>query len=1111
MASIGCYAASASHQPDGEPQQLVDTDMELSDYPDNLSECSQAQGDVLAKQRARTEYGAQVQAYALAVEEPHIEQHEQAKQEVQMEQHAHAEQESGVELEAQMELDVETGQANEDTQPSPQEPETWAENLERTGLVVQASVHSIESVPGPVHDTPQKQNLPSPPRSQASGDDTRLPPSPMSDTPKAAATAPIPHDLPSPTSVNHSPSLHLSNTKKTRHRRTIEKLRKTGKSTCLVSTRPSTSTFLRRSERKIQPPPRFPGMGFPSPSPEPSPAPEPTRQSKIVVLKLNSALLNQVGKPEPATTEAPNPTKSLKRKRTPRDPKPATKKKSRKSNDDDQEALLPDIQSQDTAVLSSYNDLPPSKSAEALLSSSMSTDYGTSAEIWSIGERLMENAQPPVGHERQAPVLESHGKPPAWGSTRFAIAETLVNCLMYQSGSYTKDGLAFSYCYGNITVPRSYIDEDVFIARAPGGMGLDPKTQQRCLAKDQTENSETKAFRNAVQAENPILLITKDNNALMPSRMPHPYNVLGHFKATHIWWEKQKMMPGSKKPYKCAMFRFERLNPQREKAWYQPKGKDDAIPLGSLDRPVVAHCSSCRKASLQVYCQGWICLQRDCLAFWKLPTPSGDLGEVNEDTLVYDPRFVKQRTPWQQEDLQFPVSYNPMEISEFTRPEDLYTTMGWRGILCPQCYGCIMRLKFSGWFCDTPNCGYQRLAPQNIMPASSIVDPIPSFPRTNGYTPSRDIAHGNILVAKPLYANNYRMNRWDVLGAGFIVHAIANETICKEPGGPDDMLIELQREDIGLERRALGSEKLLDPAFTRHMNFNVGMYYKFAATGRQKSVSFEDAKAQAIRDVRTRLNWMMVQILARDQNKSIVQVGKEWEKSQFNEELILGYFEDQGIGYHDDGEPGLGPNIATLSLGDTGRMTIRMKAVHYFGRTKAGIYIHEHPPIPGCLKYEERLARHNQILRDAPAKNATGYYKQVAIDLGLKEFSERGGPIVLEMVLRHGDLVYMVGGDIQTYYEHSVTHEGRMRFALTCRTIDPHSIAASNRPDFEVGPDTGHYDGTKLPLPRDAAGNPIPNGWKWEFDDGYASYVEEVEEATRLDHSVESGGDEEEV
>jgi hypothetical protein len=604
-----------------------------------------------------------------------------------------------------------------------------------------------------------------------------------------------------------------------------------------------------------------------------------------------------------------------------------------------------------------------------------------------------------------------------------------------------------------------------------------------------------------VQAENPILLITKDNNKLMPSRMPHPYNVLGHFKATHMWWEKQKPIPGSKKVYKCARFRFERLSPQGEKAWYQPKGKDDMISLGSLDRPVVAHCISCRKPSLQVYCQGWMCLQRDCLAFWKLPTPSGDLREVNEDTLVYDPRFVKQKTPWQQEDLQFPLSYNPMEMSEFTKPDDLYTTMGWRGIVCPQCRGCIMRLKFSGWYCDTPSCGYERRAPQSIMPASSIVDPIPSFPRTDGYTPSRDIAHGTIRIAKPLYANNYRMNRFDVLGAGYVVHAIANKTICQEPGGPDDMLVQLQREDIGLERRALGSDKLLDPSFTRHMNFNVGMYYKFAATGRQKSVSFEDAKAQAIRDVRTRLNWMMVQILARDQNRSIEQVVGEWKKNEFNEELILGY--------HDDGEPGLGPNIATLSLGDTGKMTIRMKALQYYGRTKAGVYNYEHPPIPGCLKYEERLAQHEGILRNAPTKNATDYYKQAAINLGLQEFSERSGPIVLEMVLRHGDLVYMVGGDIQTYYEHSVTHAGRMRFALTCRTIDPKSIDASNLPDFEVRPDTGHYDGTKLPLPRDAAGIPIPNGWKWEFDDDYASYVEGIGETTRLDDDVESGGDKE--
>lgn len=41
---------------------------------------------------------------------------------------------------------------------------------------------------------------------------------------------------------------------------------------------------------------------------------------------------------------------------------------------------------------------------------------------------------------------------------------------------------------------------------------------------------------------------------------------------------------------------------------------------------------------------------------------------------------------------------------------------------------------------------------------------------------------------------------------------------------------------------------------------------------------------------------------------------------------------------------------------------------------------------------------------------------------------------------------------------------GRLRFALTCRYIDPTSLKDEDQPEYEVEPDTGDYDGSRLPV-----------------------------------------------
>ncbi|GME45323.1 Oxoglutarate/iron-dependent oxygenase [Neofusicoccum parvum] len=298
----------------------------------------------------------------------------------------------------------------------------------------------------------------------------------------------------------------------------------------------------------------------------------------------------------------------------------------------------------------------------------------------------------------------------------------------------------------------------------------------------------------------------------------------------------------------------------------------------------------------------------------------------------------------------------------------------------------------------------QSCLPHANVPAHALHDPY--NPLTSGYAISKDW-FSPMLPLRVEFVHNYRINYFTIPGVdGFIAHFIANKTVNEETGGPDDMWTELQTADVGLRRRPLGCSTLQGPMLTQHF-----------------AVNYE---------------------------------------AEFNELLALGYFERQKIDYHDDGEFGLGPTIATLSIGAPASMRIRLKAKHNHGVSKSSTYVNR-PPIPGCLKYEERKAAHEQLeaLKQEDEEAYKARLKSLPSELGLQ--SKGHSKDVLNMHLGHGDIVIMHGAKIQEYYEHAVDPIGKLRFALTCRYIDADSLKPEDKPTYEVEPETGNYDGTGLP------------------------------------------------
>lgn len=275
----------------------------------------------------------------------------------------------------------------------------------------------------------------------------------------------------------------------------------------------------------------------------------------------------------------------------------------------------------------------------------------------------------------------------------------------------------------------------------------------------------------------------------------------------------------------------------------------------------------------------------------------------------------------------------------------------------------------------------------------------------------------------------------------WILHMASNRRVHEEEGGPNHMFSELQEKDIGLKRRSIGGDGV-----TNQFTKNFGMPYKFIAA--VESESFDTAP-QAVHDARARMNWAAREALGEDKHKD------------FNECMILGYFEDNMIKYHDDGEFGLGPTIATLSLGGSARMTIRMKKKHYQG-VKEGNFV-ERKPFPGCLKGEERLSALQELEKLALAER-----KERMKDLPkeLKLGGNRNAEVILDMKINHGDIVIMHGRLLHEIFEHQVKSLGKLRFACTARYIEEASLPSGERPDYEVKDEAVWYNGLALKPPE---------------------------------------------
>ncbi|KAI0838289.1 hypothetical protein F5Y06DRAFT_303962 [Hypoxylon sp. FL0890] len=585
---------------------------------------------------------------------------------------------------------------------------------------------------------------------------------------------------------------------------------------------------------------------------------------------------------------------------------------------------------------------------------------------------------------------EPSAEPPVWSEKRAALNDALPYFKSHQGSLHTIDKMPQGMLIDAEVGTRDHFGSQVIITSVGGGRVHDETTRRMTRTQDQVEdNPAYKALKRAQDEKQPIAVVAGAKNRIFPVKPAHYYNVLGIFHITYLWTE---MTEGpNNNLVKFYMVRLEKVN-LGERSWWTPSqstGHDAGeFRVGEYSCPT-HECEECGEESKKIFKQGWTCLTRDCRQFFQFA------ADVDFDELEYNEQFLKERTS--HDGPRFKHNLLPA----LPRVEDMVFGSEKEcklGIVCPKCHCCSRRIKWSHWYCENDGCDFTYAIPFRMIPKEKITQENHTvMSRRKAYRQ----AHDTIRTYKRV-VGDYRLNIHflpDGKGGyiGSVTRIRPSRDARKRPGGINDLYVSMQESDIPLERLGARNAGGRIEELTSHFVVNYGAPYKYGVFVRT-STPFEDAP-HPILETQKRLTWA---------GKTAVKVTNEileehrfWvpdgaipeDLDEYNEQLVLGYFEKSRISPHDDGEKELGPNVATLSLGS-----------------------------PSIMKF----------------------YPKKGSGIG------NGKSPMLSMILKHGDMLVMHGEQIQKRYLHGVEPHGMHRFAMTCRYIRPETISDEEQRNLAV-------------------------------------------------------------
>lgn len=549
--------------------------------------------------------------------------------------------------------------------------------------------------------------------------------------------------------------------------------------------------------------------------------------------------------------------------------------------------------------------------------------------------------------------------PPIWAGSRQEICENLEYFRSYQGGVYFKNDIVRGYLLGAFAASRDLFCHDGKLIISHGGgksenfVGSKEGRQLRSAQDQTTSDTSVRALLRNYKEGRPLVLLADDQYTLFPydlSASGYTYVVLGIYWISHAWAECQPTLTNST----CVIrwkFAFQWCEDQGSPWWLTPEGVVASLPeplVGKTDPDF--HCTQCLWESPVVYKQSGMCLIPGCAGFWKINGKEPESLEYSVEFLRLQPRTFEILPTLT------PAAGTHQITSSLSCP-------GWH---CTDCGRLSSRFKWECWECA--HCQANQPIKWEIRHAKDFWHLRP----TNYFTDLRIARKSGITKSLP-----------DVIdmggGRGFMtrqtfvlpsdrgkIHLITTGPLSNRE--VDEIFQGYQKQascgELKLQRYPLRSHKVRGTLLANYFSQNSGEPYKYVGET-ANSVPLDEAPncVQAALDV----------------IKKRVDLAVK-QKSQFNEVLTAAYLAHQKMSFHSDDEKGLGPIVASLSLGSP--------AVMHFRHHTSG-------------------AGQNQP-----------------------------NEIVMSLILRHGNVLVMEGCGVQIHYEHTVIPTD-FRIAATARWINP--------------------------------------------------------------------------
>ncbi|ODQ52749.1 hypothetical protein SAICODRAFT_126800 [Saitoella complicata NRRL Y-17804] len=349
-----------------------------------------------------------------------------------------------------------------------------------------------------------------------------------------------------------------------------------------------------------------------------------------------------------------------------------------------------------------------------------------------------------------------------------------------------------------------------------------------------------------------------------------------------------------------------------------------------------------------------------------------------------------------------------------------------RGMCCPLCGRLSCRELWEGWEC--PTCGFTHKPRRSVFHSVQLRDPFrplyTGIPIPQNYVkPGSEVQSSRVDGGQDTLIMKYE------LGSSGCVYHIMRSSIQLQDA--DQLFEDYQTGAVLFRRHPLKTTKVSGGRFLQNQfTHNAGAHYNHVVA--MESTPLEHASPVINRT----LNVLLQSVRA-------VEPGAE-----FNELLSIAYMKHQKMDYHDDGEPGVGPVVASLSLGSPGIMRFRPKV-----RRPSLIAQREQTQQP-CVTEERaydlylenpdiaipELADFSEH-RTSANLHSNPMLRQAKVSHGV------GGRDVLRLTLNHGDIMIMTGGCLQQEYEHALymTENSVMRISATARCISVENGGGSSR------------------------------------------------------------------